>query len=75
MPRTKGSTNKPKLVTWNGSKNDPALFLRDLMLDVSQDMRHRAKAAADLLPFVHRKQPTLIEGETGGIQSVHFVIG
>lgn len=63
MARTLGSTNKPKLVTWNGTKRDPAAYVASVMLDDTADQETRLKAAIALLPFVHRKQPTEIESD------------
>ena len=63
MTRPVGSINKPKLMTWNGTKKDPATVLANIMSDETQELDTRMRAAIALMPYVHRKQPIAVEAD------------
>lgn len=72
MSRPKGVANKPKITSWKDTDKDPARVLLATMNDPEQRPELRVKAAAALMPFVHRKQPQEmeIEGDLGGINVI-----
>ncbi len=74
MPRGRpvGATNKPKITSWKDTDKDPARVLLSIMRDEQQRPDLRAKAAAALMPFVHRRQPQALEidGDLGGINVI-----
>jgi hypothetical protein len=63
MSRPKGSTNKPKLISWAGGDRDPALLLARFMMNEAEDPNRRTQAAVALLPYVHRKLPMAVEAD------------
>lgn len=64
MARTKGAVNKATvLASYVGTAKDPARLLLKLLEDESADMDRRIDAAKTLMPYCHRKLPTLIESD------------
>lgn len=72
MARTKGATNKPRPQL----KGKPCsmVFLLRCMTDESLEIRDRIDCAKTLIPYQHRKLPTMLEATGDGISSINFIV-
>lgn len=73
MARTKGALNKATILqSYIGTKKDPAILLLKVLQDEGEDMDRRLDAAKTLMPYCHKKLPTMIEADvTASIQQIN----
>ena len=73
MARTKGAVNKATILqSYIGTKKDPAVLLLKVLQDEGADIKDRIDAAKTLMPYCHKKLPTMIEADvTASIQQIN----